>query len=160
MNRHERRAQAKANAKSGKPAPPAQPLALLHAAVLKEAIAGRLLVALSIGQQALALDPDNADTMHLMGMVYLEASEGEHAVEWVSRAIEKEPKPAYLITLGHALSALGRHDDAVKAFDAALQRAPNDAQLRCVLHQGVVNLDGAANNEGVSVGECGGQAVR
>jgi tetratricopeptide (TPR) repeat protein len=129
MNRHERRAQAKANAKSGKPAPPAQPLAVLHAAVLKEAIAGRLLVALSIGQQALALDPDNADTMHLMGMLYLEASEGEHAVEWVSRAIGKNPKPAYLTTLGNALSSLGRNDDALKAFDAALQRAPNDAQL-------------------------------
>src|SRR5260221_3831173 len=117
MNRHERRAQAKANGNAGKPAPAAQPLALLHAAVLKEAIAGRFLEALSLGQQALALDPDNADTMHLMGMVNLEAKQAEHAVEWTSRAIRKEPKPAYVTTLGLALSSLGRHEDALTALD-------------------------------------------
>jgi len=67
MNRHERRAlakvNAKANAKAGKPAPA---LAVLHASVLRHALDGRFLEALSTCQQALALDPDNADTMHLM----------------------------------------------------------------------------------------------
>ena len=129
MNRHERRAQAKANAKSGKPAPAAQPLAVLHAAMLQEAIAGRFLEALLLGRQVLSLAPDNADTMHLMGMVCLEANEAENAVDWVTRATAKDPKPAYLATLGLALSSLGRNDDALKAFDAALQRQPNDAQL-------------------------------
>jgi len=129
MNRHERRAQAKANAKAAKLAPAARPLAMLHAAMLQETIAGRFLEALSLGQQALGLDPQNADTMHLMAMVYLEAKQAEHAVEWTRRAIGKDAKPAYFTTLGLALSALGRHDEALKAFDTALQRQPSDAQL-------------------------------
>lgn len=137
MNRHERRAQAKAgkgNAKhnagdNAKAAPAAQPLAVLHAAMLKEAIAGRLLEALSIGQQALSLDPGNADTLHLMAMVNLEAKQPEHAVEWTWRAIGKDAKPAYFSTLGLALCALGRHDEALRAFDTALVRQPNAAQL-------------------------------
>src|SRR5579871_6346823 len=131
MNRQERRAQAKAQAKAktAKAAPAAQPLAMLHAAMLKEAIAGRPLEALSIGRQALALAPDNADTMHLIGMVYLEAKQAEHAIEWTWRAIGKDAKPAYFTTLGLALAALGRHDEALRAFDTALQRQPNDAQL-------------------------------
>ena len=129
MNRHERRAQAKANAKAGKSAHAPQALAVLHAAVLKHALDGRFLEALSTCQQALALDPDNADTMHLMGMVNLEAGQLEHAVEWASRAISKTAKPAYLATLGLALSNLGRHDEALKAFDRALQLKGDDAQL-------------------------------
>lgn len=136
MNRHERRAQAKANAKvksevkpeAGQPAAPAQRLAMLHAAALQEALAGRFLEALSRCREALALDPDHADSLHLMGVVSLEAGEAAHAVEWAARAIGKDPKAAYLTTLGLAFSALGRHDDALKAFDTAVEIAPGDAQ--------------------------------
>ncbi|HLZ06663.1 MAG TPA: tetratricopeptide repeat-containing glycosyltransferase family protein [Bradyrhizobium sp.] len=129
MNRHERRAQAKANAKAGRAAHAPQALAVLHAAVLKHALDGRFLEATSTCEQALSLDPDNADTMHLMGMVNLEARQLAHAVEWTSRAISKAPKPAYFATLGLALSDLGRHEDALKAFDTALQLKGDDAQL-------------------------------
>src|SRR5262249_15291789 len=107
MTSQERRAAEQASLAAGVPAPGPQAIALLHAAVLKEAIAGRFLEALSICQQALNLDPENADTMHLMGVVSLEAGQVEHAVAWTSRAIGKEPKPAFLTTLGLAFSALG-----------------------------------------------------
>jgi tetratricopeptide (TPR) repeat protein len=112
-----------------KPAARTQALALLHAQVLKSTLDGRLLEALSGCQQALALDPDNADTLHLMGAVHLEAGENDLAVEWTSRAIRKDPKAEFLSTLGIALSNLGRHDDALKVFDKAVQLKPDDALL-------------------------------
>ncbi len=129
MNRHERRAQAKAKANAARSAAAARPLAPLHPAVLKEAIAGRFLEALSLGREALALDPQNAETMHLMAMVNLEAKQAEHAVEWTRRAIGKDSRPGYFTTLGLALAALGKHGEALRAFDAVLACLPNDAQL-------------------------------
>src|SRR5262249_31028433 len=87
-------------------------LALLHAQILKNTLDGRFLEALSGCREALALDPDNADTMHLMGAVHLEARESELAVEWTSRAIRRQLKAEFLSTLGFGLSNLGRLDDA------------------------------------------------
>lgn len=107
----------------------AQALALLHAQILRHTLDGRFLEALSGCEQALALDPDNADTMHLMGAVHLEAGQNELAVEWASRAIRKQPKAEFLSTLGLALSSLGRRDDALKVFDSAVQLKPHDARL-------------------------------
>jgi tetratricopeptide (TPR) repeat protein/ADP-heptose:LPS heptosyltransferase len=130
MNRHERRAQkAREKAETAKPAQSAQALAVLQAAILRNAIDGRLLEALSGCREALALDPDNADTAHLMALVHLEAKQHEHAIEWASRALARETKPAYLATLALALSNLGRHDDAVNAFDRAIELKGDDAQL-------------------------------
>ena len=135
MNRHERRV-AKAKIKTAaktevaaKPASGPQALAVLHAALLKDALEGRFLDALSRCRQALALEPDNADTLQLMAVVHLEAKQLDHAIEWISRAIAKEAKPAYLTTLGLAQSALGRHNEALGSFERALQLVPNDAQL-------------------------------
>src|ERR1700761_2584233 len=113
---------------AGTPSDAAQSLARLHAAVLQHLIAGRLLEAVSACQQALALDPANADSLHLMGVVHLEGKQFDHAAEWAARAIQKNPKPVYLATFGFALSYLGRHDDALKSFDAAVRLAPDDAQ--------------------------------
>jgi tetratricopeptide (TPR) repeat protein len=107
----------------------AQAFALLHARILKHTLDGRLLEALSGCREALALDPDNADTMHLMGAVHLEARESELAMEWTSRAIGKQPKAEFLSTLGFALSNLGRRDDALKVLDRAVQLKPDSAQL-------------------------------
>jgi len=83
MNHHERCADAKAEAKmqAETPAPGAQVLGLLHAAVLKDTLEGRFLEALSRCQHALNQYPDNADTLHLTGLVHLEAQQPELAVE-------------------------------------------------------------------------------
>jgi Flp pilus assembly protein TadD len=106
-----------------------QTLALLHAQILKDTLDGRFLEALSGCEQALALDPNSADIMHLMGAVHLEAGQNEFAVEWASRAIRKQPKAEFLSTLGFALSNLDRRDDALKVFDKAVQLGPDDARL-------------------------------
>src|SRR5215469_17973849 len=106
----------------------AQEVLVLHAAILREVLGGRPLQALIYCRQALAVDPENPATMNLLGIVYSEAKQFDHAVEWASRAIRKDPKPAYLTTLGLALLKLRRYDDALKAFDKAVQLSPDDPE--------------------------------
>jgi tetratricopeptide (TPR) repeat protein len=106
----------------------ARQVLVLHAATLQQLIGGRPLEALVCCQQALAIDPDNPETMNLIAIVYTEAKQFDHAAEWASRAIRTTPKPAYLTTLGVVLSKLRRHDDALKAFDKASQLKPDDPE--------------------------------
>ena len=78
-------------------------------------------------QRLLAADPNHAGALHLMGLIALHNNQDDHALEWIARAIAQEPKPAYLASLGATLARQGRHDEALKAFDKAVQLAPNDA---------------------------------
>ena len=127
MKRSEREAAETANAET--PASPAaNDLAALHASVLEHMQAGRFLEAQLFCQQALAMDPQDADTMHLVGVVHAEAQQFDHAVEWTSRAIRREAKPSYLTTLGAALLNLGRREEALQVFDKAVQLEPGNAE--------------------------------
>jgi tetratricopeptide (TPR) repeat protein len=76
-------------------------------------------------QKAFAIDPDDAETLYLTGLVALEAGQNDHALEWLSRAIRRAPKADYVASLGTALLRLGRHDEALKAFDKAVQIEPS-----------------------------------
>src|SRR6185437_492762 len=80
-------------------------------------------------QQALDRDPERADTLHLMGLLCIHTKQLDHAVEWLSRAIRREPKPLYLTTLGTALLQQGRGAEALKAFEKAIELKPDGAEL-------------------------------
>src|ERR1700761_9589210 len=67
--------------------------------------AGRALDAQNCCRQALAIAPDPAESLHLMGLLLLGANQHDHAMEWISRAIRRDPKPVYLTSLGNALLA-------------------------------------------------------
>jgi tetratricopeptide (TPR) repeat protein len=111
----------------GTTAPPAP--AVLCEAALKHLLAGRLLEAQVSCQQALAIDASRADSLHLMGLVSLQAQHYDHAVEWLSRAIRQEPRPEYLSTLALALKQSGRLEEALAVSDKAVQLRPDDAEL-------------------------------
>ena len=64
-----------------------------------------------------------------MGLLSSHAKQFDHAVEWISQAIRQEPKAAYLTTLGNALQSQGRREEALKAFDKAVQLEPDNADL-------------------------------
>ena len=95
--------------------------------------AGRPAEAENCCRQALSLDADYPDALYLMGVLSLHAGQYDRAVEQTARAIKQSPQPEYLATLGIALQRLGRRDEALKAFDKALQFKPDDAELwRCL----------------------------
>lgn len=122
MNRRERRAQkSKTDARA------------LSAAAQCEAghralEAGQALEAQICCQKLLAADPDHAPALHLMGLIAFDAGHLDHALAWISRAIAHEPKPEFLASLGATLSRQGRHDEALKAFDKAVQLEPDNAE--------------------------------
>jgi tetratricopeptide (TPR) repeat protein len=103
--------------------------AALYEAGLVHMRAGRYLDAQICGQQALALDSDHADALHLMGLLSLHAKQADQAVEWISQAIRRDPKPAYLTSLGTTLLDQGRREEALQVFDKAVQLNPDDADL-------------------------------
>ena len=72
---------------------------------------------------------DSADAMHRMGRLALESGQHDLAVEWFARAIGQKPDADYLASLGTALQRQGRHDEASKAMDKAIQLRPDDAGL-------------------------------
>jgi tetratricopeptide (TPR) repeat protein len=128
MNRRERRAsgkQARSNLRNlGLTVEPA-----LCEAVLGHMRSGRYLDAQLSCHRTLEAYPEHPELLHLMALVCLNAKQFDHAVEWASRAIRNDPKPAYLTTLGTALLHLRRHDDALKVFDKAVQLEPDDPGL-------------------------------
>jgi len=128
MNRRERRAADKP-AKVELASPRASTIAALSDAAYRHMRAGRYLDAQLCCRQALAINPEHAETLHLMGLVLVHDKQYDHALEWISRAIGQQPKPDYLTSLGTVLVNLGRHEEALKAFDKAVQLKPLDADL-------------------------------
>jgi len=125
-------------------APAANDGAELCEAALSHLRAGRHLEAQLCGRQALERDPDNAEILHLMALVCFNAGQFDHAVEWISHAIRREPRPAYLTVLGTALLNLGRREDALRVFDKAVQLKPDDASLWNDLGNACLENDRAA----------------
>ncbi len=89
--------------------------------------------ALSWHRRALALTPDDAAAWVNIGTLLLEANAAEEAIPPLERA-RRLDDPAQLAlansNLGVAWMALGLHGEAVAAFRAALDRAPDDAAIR------------------------------
>ena len=113
-------------------------------AVLGEMRAGRFLEAQLTCQRALEARPDDPELLHLMASICLNAKQFDHAVEWASRAIRREPKPPYLTTLGTALLKGGRQEEALQVFDKAVQLKPADAGLWRQLGDGLVDIGRSA----------------
>jgi Flp pilus assembly protein TadD len=91
--------------------------------------AGRHLEAQLCCRNALAADPNHRDSLHLMGMLCLQARQYDHAIEWIARANQQDVKTDYLLSLGTALEQQGLHQEALKAFDQGVQIKPDDAEL-------------------------------
>jgi tetratricopeptide (TPR) repeat protein len=91
--------------------------------------AGRHDEAEAIGRSVLSLFPDHADSLHLMGLLALHRERFDQAVELLSQAIRRDPKPLYLTSLGMTLLGQGRREESVQVFDKAVQLRPDDAEL-------------------------------
>ncbi|WP_346347486.1 tetratricopeptide repeat protein, partial [Bradyrhizobium sp. dw_411] len=91
--------------------------------------AGRYLDAHICCERVLAINNSHADTLHLMGLLSHQAGQHDLALAWMTRAIQNDPKPQYLGNLGTMLLRQERYEDALKAFDKAIQLKPEDAEL-------------------------------
>jgi len=129
MDRREGRAAAPTTPASPGITPAELSAAGLAATGLGHLRAERYLEAQVCCQQALALDPGHADSLHLMGLLSIQSQQYDHAIEWISRAIRRDPRPEFLVSLGRTLQFQGRHEDALKTFDKAVQIKPDDAEL-------------------------------
>jgi tetratricopeptide (TPR) repeat protein len=90
--------------------------------------AGRPLDAQLCCRQALAIDPNHTDSLHLMGLVALQARQYDHAIAWIARANQQDVNADYLFSLGTALTQQGLLQEACKAFDRAVELKPGDAE--------------------------------
>jgi tetratricopeptide (TPR) repeat protein len=127
MNRQKRRAAAKsAKIKSNPSAATPDALCDLGFALLKS---GHVTEADRCCRQALTLQPNFADGLHLMGVIAVSQRQHDQAIEWFAGALRQTPKPHYLLSLGNALQLAERLDEALKAYDRGVSLKPEDAEL-------------------------------
>lgn len=121
MNRRERRVAAK---QSGQVTS-----AALCQAGFAHLQSGRLAEAELCCQQALTLDEQHPDALHLLGVLCFHAQQPDAAVEWIGRAVRQAPKAEYLLSLATVLERQGRIEDARQHYNQALSLKPDDAGL-------------------------------
>jgi len=92
--------------------------------------AGRLSEAERQYRQVLAVQPDNADALHLLGVLSSQQGREDLAADLIRRAIARDPRqPMYHGNLGLALSRLGRLDEAIACFEKALALGSRDPNV-------------------------------
>jgi Flp pilus assembly protein TadD len=116
------------------------PVAYLHLAFLERA-RGDLPAAVTALRRALALRPDDTETVALLGVYLGEAGHPREAADLLE-PFTRRPQPDLdvLTARGMALAALGRRDDALATFRAARAAYPTSAMV--LVNIGTVQLMG------------------
>jgi tetratricopeptide (TPR) repeat protein len=104
-------------------------------------LSGRPLEAQLCCESALESNPVHAGALHLMGMIAFQNEEYDHALQWIAQAIAQEARPEFITNLGATLLKLGRHEEALKAFDKAVQVEPNNAALWKTMGEALLKLN-------------------
>ena len=88
--------------------------------------AGRLAEAEALYRQILAVQPNHADALHLLGVVAHQVGQNDVAVELIRRALALQPNiPEACNNLGNALCGKGRVEEAIAAYRRAIALQPN-----------------------------------
>jgi len=96
--------------------------------------AGRLAEAETIYRQILAVQPDHADSLQMLGVIAHQAGRHDLALEWLHRAIARDPNNATAHSnLGAAYQALDRLDEAIASERRALQLNPASPESHHIL---------------------------
>ncbi|MGY8676954.1 tetratricopeptide repeat protein [Bradyrhizobium sp. UFLA05-153] len=103
--------------------------------------AGRLPQAEAIYRQILASEPDHADSLHLLGLVSLQAGHPDRALDLIIRAVKLQPRDSvYHSSMAATLRALGRRGEAIASYREALLHKSDDLDTHIQL--------------GILLGEC------
>jgi len=91
--------------------------------------AGRLQAAEQIYRQIVKVDPNQADAIHLLGVIAYQAGNLDEAVASYRRALELKPDHAKAHNnLGVAFTRQGKLDEAVACYRRALELKPDNAE--------------------------------
>ena len=98
--------------------------------VLRAAISlhqsGDLVQAKALYQKILASEPENAEALHLLGVLFHQQGAHARAVELISRAVAHKPNmPAFHANLAEAHRALGDYERAIGCCRAAIGLKPD-----------------------------------
>jgi tetratricopeptide (TPR) repeat protein len=85
---------------------------------------GRLTQAEQLYRQVLAIDPRQADALHLLGVLAQQVGKLDVAVQLISRAIAIRPDAVYHTNLAEALRRAGRKQEAEAVCRRAIEIAP------------------------------------
>ncbi|MGP0072330.1 MAG: tetratricopeptide repeat-containing sulfotransferase family protein [Bryobacteraceae bacterium] len=92
--------------------------------------AGRLAEAEELYRQILAVDDQDANSLHLLGMIEQQRGHHETAVSLIGKAIAINPKvAAFHSNLGTAFQAHGQLEEAAGCFERALTLQPDWAEV-------------------------------
>ena len=84
-------------------------------------LAGRSAEAEGLYRNLLAVEPENADALHRLGVLAMQKGDLTSAIDLIGRAAGARPGSANIhASLGQALSAAGRAQEAIAAFERAL----------------------------------------
>jgi len=106
--------------------------------------AGRLAEAEAAYRQVLARQPGHAQGLHLLAVLLHGRGESAAAVPLLEAAIRIRPAAEYRNALGQALTALGRYEEALDAYGAALASEPASADVKSNMAVTLLSLGRAA----------------
>ena len=108
---------------------------------------GQLAEARGMYEEILSIQPENAEALHLLGIIDYQSHNHQRAVDLIDQAIALHPdNAAYYSNRGLALYGLNRLAEAVASHDQAIERNPGYAEAwynRGLALQGLMQLDDA-----------------
>jgi tetratricopeptide (TPR) repeat protein len=78
--------------------------------------------------EVLAIDPEEPDALHLLGILVGSAGDHARARALIERSLRHKPTAQAYVHLGHAQLGEGRVEEAIASFEAAIRREPNHAE--------------------------------
>ncbi len=95
---------------------------------------GDLDQAARIYEAVLAVDPNEPEALHLLGVVALQRGDPAQGVALIGRAVSLQPADAtFHVNLGEAYWALGQLDKVIACCESALRLQPNSPGVLCNL---------------------------
>ncbi len=114
----------------------------LYLSALSHHRASQLTEAELLYQQVLAKQPNHADALHMLGVVYYQTNRAEIAVQLISQALAINPKQIdYLNHYGLALREAHQVEAAIKNFQQAILLAPKDLDIQLNLANTLLQLN-------------------
>ncbi|HEY4745644.1 MAG TPA: tetratricopeptide repeat protein [Desulfuromonadaceae bacterium] len=104
---------------------PVSACALLVESAFQHHSSGNASEAERLYRQALDVDPENFDALHLLGLLAHQVGRNDIAVELIEKALQHATSPAALNNLGQAYRGLARPEEAARCYREAIALKPD-----------------------------------